>query len=129
MQRARRGRGPPPTLAELVSQRAQVDAALLAALPGLPADASELVTLGCHHEEQHQEWLITDILHLMAKNPIEPAIWPGERKVPVEMPGPIGWLAGAARQSLSNLMSLAVMVTDVPAGGQSDVGRPIMSTC
>ena len=54
--------------------------------------ARELVRLGCHHEEQHQELLLTDILHLMSENPIEPAVWPGARKVPVAMPGPIGWI-------------------------------------
>ena len=94
--RARRGMVTRPTLTEVLAYRAHVDAAIIAALPGLPADAIELVMLGCHHEEQHQELLITDVLHLMAQNPIEPAICPGERKVPVEMPGPIGWIAGAA---------------------------------
>jgi len=94
--RARRGMVTRPTLTEVLAYRAHVDAAIIAALPGLPADAIELVMLGCHHEEQHQELLITDVLHLMAQNPIEPAIWPAERKVPVEMPGPIGWIAGAA---------------------------------
>ena len=94
--RARRGMVTRPALAEVLAYRAHVDAAILAALPDLPVAATELIMLGCHHEEQHQELLITDILHLMAQNPIEPAIWPGERKVPVEMPGPIGWITGAA---------------------------------
>ncbi|MEO8374631.1 MAG: ergothioneine biosynthesis protein EgtB [Sphingomonas bacterium] len=94
--RARRGMVTRPTLAEVLAYRAHVDATILAALPDLPAPATELIMLGCHHEEQHQELLITDVLHLMAQNPIEPAIWPGERKVPVEMPGPIGWIEGAA---------------------------------
>ena len=89
--RTRRGMITRPTLAEVIAYRAAVDAALLAALPGLPVAALELVALGCHHEEQHQELLITDILHLFAQNPTEPGIWPAARKVPVEMPGPIGW--------------------------------------
>jgi ergothioneine biosynthesis protein EgtB len=94
--RARRGMVTRPSLAEVLAYRAHVDAAILAALPDLPAAAIELVTLGCHHEEQHQELLITDMLHLMAENPIEPAIWPAQRKIPVEMPGPIGWIHGDA---------------------------------
>jgi ergothioneine biosynthesis protein EgtB len=85
-----------PMLAEVLEYRAAVDAALLAALPDLPPAALELVSLGCHHEEQHQELMITDMLHLFAQNPIEPAIWPAARKVPVAMPGSKGWIAGAS---------------------------------
>ena len=76
--RARRGMVTRPTLDEVLAYRAHVDGAVLAALPDLPPAARELVTLGCHHEEQHQELLLTDLLHLMAQNPVEPAIWPGE---------------------------------------------------
>ncbi|WP_241656422.1 ergothioneine biosynthesis protein EgtB [Sphingomonas oligophenolica] len=91
--RDRRGMVTRPTLDEVREYRAHVDAALLAALPTLPDAARDLVVLGCHHEEQHQELLVTDILHLFAENPLEPALWRAPRKVPVEMPGPIGWIA------------------------------------
>ena len=92
--RERRGLITRPSLDEVVAYRAHVDAAVLAAVPGLPAAARELIALGCHHEEQHQELLVTDILHLMAQNPVEPAIWPAARKVPVAMPGPLDWIKG-----------------------------------
>ena len=90
--RDRRGMVTRPTLDEVREYRAHVDAALRAALPGLDVEAQALVTLGCHHEEQHQELLVTDILHLFSENPLEPALWPAARKVPVGMPGPIGWI-------------------------------------
>lgn len=90
--RARRGMVTRPSLAEIMAFRAAVDAALVKAMPALPADALALVELGCHHEEQHQELLLTDILHLFAQNPIEPAIWQPERKVPVAVPPPTGWI-------------------------------------
>jgi ergothioneine biosynthesis protein EgtB len=90
--RDRRGMITRPSLADVLAYRAYVDAALLSALPGLPEAARELVALGCHHEEQHQELLLTDLLHLMAQNPVEPAVWPGQPKIPVAMPAPIGWL-------------------------------------
>lgn len=93
--RARRGMVTRPSLAEVLAYRAHVGAAVLAALPDLPAAALELVELGCHHEQQHQELLITDMLHLMAQNPIQPAIWPAARKIPVAMPGPVGWIERA----------------------------------
>jgi ergothioneine biosynthesis protein EgtB len=90
--RARRGMVTRPSLNEVLGYRAAVDAAMAAALPTLPEEARELVRLGCHHEEQHQELLLTDILHLFSENPIEPAIWPGARKVPVGMPDALGWI-------------------------------------
>lgn len=94
--RARRGMMTRPSLAEILAYRAHVDAALVAALPDLPDAARALVTLGCQHEQQHQELLLTDILHLLAQNPLEPALWPAARKVPVPMPGPIRWIEGAS---------------------------------
>ncbi|HEU0066349.1 MAG TPA: ergothioneine biosynthesis protein EgtB [Sphingomonas sp.] len=90
--RDRRGMVTRPTLDEVRAYRAHVDAALIAALPGLPVAAQDLVALGCHHEEQHQELLVTDVLHLFWENPLEPALWPAARKVPVAMPAPIGWI-------------------------------------
>ncbi|WP_375420480.1 ergothioneine biosynthesis protein EgtB [uncultured Sphingomonas sp.] len=91
--RDRRGMVTRPTLDEVRAYRAHVDDALLAALPDLPEAACTLVALGCHHEEQHQELLVTDILHLFGENPLEPALWPAARKIPVAMSAPLGWAA------------------------------------
>ena len=90
--RARRGMITRPSLEEVLSYRAAVDGALIDALPTLPPAARTLVELGCHHEEQHQELLVTDLLHLMGENPLEPAVWAPSPKVPVAMPGPVGWI-------------------------------------
>ena len=90
--RHRRGMITRPSLDEVIAYRDHVDAALLDAFPALPPAAQELVALGCHHEEQHQELLLTDILHLFSDNPCEPAIWPGARKLPVALPAPVGWI-------------------------------------
>ena len=90
--RSRRGMVTRPSLDEIRAYRAHIDAALREAIPGLPPAARALVELGCHHEQQHQELLLTDILHLFSLNPIEPAIWPAQRKMPVAMPAAIGWI-------------------------------------
>lgn len=95
--RGRRGMVTRPALDEVLAYRAAVDAAVLRAMDDLPSAALELVALGCHHEEQHQELLVTDILHLMSENPLEPALWPAACKVPVAMPGAIGWIRSDER--------------------------------
>jgi ergothioneine biosynthesis protein EgtB len=81
--RPRRGLLTRPSLDEVRAYRAHVDAALVAAWPRLGAEARALVELGCHHEQQHQELLLTDVLHLFAQNPLKPAVWPISRPTPV----------------------------------------------
>ena len=92
--RPRRGLLTRPALAEILAWRAHVDDAIAAALPTFPAHVQELVTLGVHHEQQHQELLVTDILHLFAQNPLDPPLWPAVRPRPAPVPGPIGWIEG-----------------------------------
>ncbi len=72
--RARRGLLTRPTLAQVMDYRRRVDAGVRAALARHPED-TELamrVTLGLHHEQQHQELMLTDIKHLFSCNPLEP---------------------------------------------------------
>lgn len=91
--RARRGLVTRPGMAEVRQYRAAVDermGALLAARPGDDA-LRELVTLGLHHEQQHQELLLTDIKHLLSFNPLRPAYarrWP----IGAVQPQPLRWL-------------------------------------
>ena len=92
--RNRRGMLARPSLDEILGYRNAIDAAMIAAIPDLAPAVQALVTLGINHEQQHQELLLTDILHHFSVNPLEPAIWPGSPKVPVAMPGPIQWREG-----------------------------------
>ncbi len=69
-----------PTTEEVGAYRSAVDEALLAWLPDAPPEAADLVTLGLHHEQQHQELLLTDILHAFAQSPLAPAALPGWRE-------------------------------------------------
>jgi len=71
--RPRRGMISRPSLDDIRAYRAHVDDALQGALPSLPPAALELIELGIHHEQQHQELFLTDLLATFAENPIEPA--------------------------------------------------------
>ena len=72
--RPRRGMISRPSLECVMDYREHVDAAMdrLLSETSLP-DVVEIVELGCHHEQQHQELLLTDVLHLFAQNPLKPA--------------------------------------------------------
>lgn len=65
-----------PDAAMVTHYRRHVDAAMHEFLPGAPPAIAELVTLGLQHEQQHQELLVTDILHAFAQNPLAPAAIP-----------------------------------------------------
>ena len=73
--RPQRGLLTRPSLAEVLAYRADVDARMLRLLPTLVRDAAlgALVELGLQHEQQHQELLLTDVLHLLSCNPLFPA--------------------------------------------------------
>jgi len=51
-------------------------ATLLAAGRDDTAEIAGMVELGCHHEMQHQELLVTDLLHGLSHNPLLPAYTP-----------------------------------------------------
>jgi ergothioneine biosynthesis protein EgtB len=63
-----------PTLAQIHAYRAHVDDAMLRLIAaGVSADVAFLIELGLHHEQQHQELLLTDIKHVLSVNPLQPA--------------------------------------------------------
>lgn len=72
-----------PGLDEILRYRQVVDEGVERLLAGdPPAEALERVELGANHEEQHQELLLTDILHAFFTNPLRPAYQPTERLEP-----------------------------------------------
>ena len=75
--RAQRGLVTRPTVAEVYAYRAYVDEALVALIERIGADESHpalpVIELGLHHEQQHQELMLTDIKHVFWMNPLRPA--------------------------------------------------------
>jgi len=89
--RDRRGLLTRPDLATILAYRAHVDAALRDAMPGLAADVRALIELGTHHEEQHQELLLTDILSLFAENPLAP-VYAVDAPIAPALGAATGWI-------------------------------------
>jgi len=71
-----------PGLGEILRYREHVDAAVDRLLEGgaigVSEEALRRIELGLHHEEQHQELLLTDIKHALYTNPLQPAYLAGE---------------------------------------------------
>src|SRR5258706_467107 len=79
--RPERGMLSRPGLAEVHAYRQHVDDAMVALLgsDGCTPDCAALIELGLHHEQQHQELILTDVKHLLSRNPTQPAYqkqWP-----------------------------------------------------
>ena len=74
--RAKRGLISRPTVDEVAAYRRAVDARMVDLIGGLDekgiAEIAPIVELGLAHEEQHQELVLTDILHAFAENPTHP---------------------------------------------------------
>lgn len=94
--RPQRGLVTRPTLEEVKRYRTQVDERVTAVLASQSGNESllELVTLGLHHEQQHQELLLTDIKHVLSFNLLHP---PYARRWPIGAvkPEPLRWHAYA----------------------------------
>jgi ergothioneine biosynthesis protein EgtB len=70
-----------PSLARILDYRRHVDEAMRALLAGtrLADELNALIALGLQHEQQHQELILTDLKHLLSRNPLKPAYqkpWP-----------------------------------------------------
>ena len=76
--RIQRGMLTRPALAEVMAYRDNVNARMVALLVrdhafSLSDELCTLVELGLHHEQQHQELILTDIKHLLSLNPLFPS--------------------------------------------------------
>jgi len=78
--RPQRGMITRPNHGDVTGYRAHVDAAVEKLIESVPAakvdEVFRILEIGLHHEQQHQELLITDILHAFVQNPTDPAYDP-----------------------------------------------------
>ncbi len=98
--RPQRGLITRPNSEDVAGYRAHVDATVERLIDNVPAANAahvfNILEIGLHHEQQHQELLITDILHAFAQNPTDPVY-------------DAGWQLPRAAQGLREFV-------DVPAG-------------
>jgi ergothioneine biosynthesis protein EgtB len=93
--RPQRGLITRPNGAEVAAYRAHVDAAVARLVAQVAAADAEriftIVEIGLHHEQQHQELLLTDILHAFAQNPTDP-VYDAKWQSPRVTLGPRGYV-------------------------------------
>jgi ergothioneine biosynthesis protein EgtB len=84
-----------PNGADVTAYRAHVDAAVEKLIANVAADKAaevfSILEIGLHHEQQHQELLITDILHAFAQNPTDP-VYDAAWQPPCAAQGPRGFV-------------------------------------
>ena len=92
-ERPRRGLLTRPALDEVRAYRAHVDGAMHDLLgTGAGPELATLVELGLQHEQQHQELILTDLLHLFAHNPLRPALRATAAAAPEAAASNLHWL-------------------------------------
>ncbi len=101
--RPRRGVLTRPSSERVLAYRAHVDeglARLFAKGVEPESEIARLVELGINHEQQHQEFLLTDILALFAASPLRPAYRPRRPRPAAAEQDEIGWIdyPGGIRQ-------------------------------
>ncbi len=94
-ERPQRGLLTRPSLDEVLAYRAHVDRHVLDALrAGHDPERDAVIELGLHHEQQHQELLLTDVKHALSANPFRPA-YRDRASAPAPGPSaaPLEWFA------------------------------------
>jgi len=94
--RPKRGLISRPTVEETYAYRRYVDGRVLELLEKLNerqlAEFAPIITLGLHHEQQHQELIVTDIKHVLSCNPLCPIYRTREPVSAASVP-PMEWVS------------------------------------
>jgi ergothioneine biosynthesis protein EgtB len=85
-----------PTLAQTFRFRRSIDEQIGELLEGadeeLLGEIEPVFTIGLHHEQQHQELLVTDIKHVLAQNPLHPVYCERAERIESGSVGPIRFI-------------------------------------
>lgn len=76
VERDKRGLMSRPTVSDIYLYRQAIDEAVVDLAGDLNESETQTLELGLHHEQQHQELLLTDIKHILWSNPLRPAYGP-----------------------------------------------------
>jgi len=79
-----------PNVEEILAYRRHVTDAMAGLIESNRANSTELIELGLHHEQQHQELILMDIKHALSLNPLFPAYAP--ERMPTTTGMPLGWI-------------------------------------
>ncbi len=91
--RPRRGLLTRPSFKEVIDYRRYVDDQMTVLLQqGVDGGIAQVLELGLHHEQQHQELLLMDIKHLFSCNPLRPAYRHTPQR-PQETAAALRWLS------------------------------------
>ena len=90
--RPQRGMITRPGVAEILAYRHHVTTAMAELIGSGPGDWDELVELGLHHEQQHQELILMDAKHMLSRNPLFPGYSPEKIAPCAAESAAAGWL-------------------------------------
>ncbi|MEX1054672.1 MAG: DinB family protein, partial [Rhodothermales bacterium] len=90
--RDRRGYVSRPTVKEVMAYRAYVDEQMDRLFDDVEDErAHSVIEIGIHHEQQHQELILTDIKHVLSVNPLRPVYRPFKSESTGSVPG-LSWM-------------------------------------
>jgi ergothioneine biosynthesis protein EgtB len=89
--RPQRGMITRPGVEEILAYRRHVTTAMAGLIDSGRGGWAEIVELGLHHEQQHQELILMDAKHMLSMNPLFPA-YAAERTAPGEGTPASGWI-------------------------------------
>jgi dimethylhistidine N-methyltransferase len=81
-----------PSVADVMAYRSHVDAGMAKLLAEGAGGLADMLALGLAHEQQHQELILMDILHLFSRSPLAPAYAPARARASVGATD-LGWVA------------------------------------
>lgn len=94
--RPKRGLISRPTVEEVYNYRHHVDQRLLELIEvageGVLNKIAPIIEIGLHHEQQHQELILTDIKHVFSENPLLPAYCSVNQRSQGESAGELKWI-------------------------------------